>query len=258
MAEREAGSIELTGKVVLVTGAGSGLGRALCRAFNAQGCHVVGLGRKPGALEETGAGLDAQRWSFETADVQDFDQVRSAIDRIVAAHGKIDYVFNNAAVYYKTNFLDESAQQWAEAIAINVNGPAFVCKAVLPHMLKTGFGRIFNVGSFADYAPIANSAAYSCSKGAIHALSKGIVADLEDRDVFGDADIEIHEWTPGHLNTQMSDFTGIDPAISAGWAVELAQRPASGRGALVFENDHELLPPKGLRQKIKEKLFFWR
>jgi NAD(P)-dependent dehydrogenase (short-subunit alcohol dehydrogenase family) len=242
----------LEGKVVVVTGAGSGLGRALCHAFHAQGCNVVGIGRTASSLEETGQSLGHERYSFEIADVANAEQVRNAIDNIAERHGRIDYLFNNAAVYNKIGFLDETPEQWAQSIAINVNGPANCCKAALPYMLKNGFGRIFNVGSFADYAPIPESAAYSCSKGAIHALSKGIIADLATHD----ADIEIHEWTPGHLNTQMSDFTGIDPAISAGWAVGLAQRPPSGRKALLFENDHEVLPPKGLKQRILDKLLF--
>ena len=242
----------LEGKVVVVTGAGSGLGRALCQAFHAQGSIVVGVGRTAGSLEETGQSLGHERYSWETADVANPAQVEHAVANIIERHSRIDYLFNNAAVYHKVGFLEETPEQWAQTIAINVNGPANCCKAVLPHMLKNGFGRIFNVGSFADYAPIPESAAYSVSKGALHALSKGIVADLATHD----ADIEIHEWTPGHLNTQMSDFTGIDPAISAGWAVGLAQRPPSERKALLFENDHEVLPPKGLKQRILDKLLF--
>lgn len=242
----------LEGKVVVVTGAGSGLGRALCQAFYAQGCFVVGIGRTSKSLEETGNSLGADRYSSEIADVANFEQVQQAIANIIDRHSRIDYLFNNAAVYHKVGFLEETPEQWAQSIAINVNGPANCCKAVLPLMLKNGFGRIFNVGSFADFAPIPESAAYSCSKGALHALSKGIVADLASHD----ADIEIHEWTPGHLNTQMSDYTGIDPAISAGWAVELAQRPASPRKALLFENDHEVLPPRGLKQRILDKILF--
>ena len=246
--------MELQGRVVVVTGAGSGLGRALCRAFHADGCSVVGIGRTPESLEATGEGLGDGRYSFEVADVSRYPDVQSAVAKIIDRHSRIDYLFNNAAVYPKVSFLEETADQWAQTIAVNVNGPANCCKAVLPHMISAGFGRIFNVGSFADYAPIANSAAYSCSKGALHALSKGIVADLAGQT----ADIEIHEWTPGHLNTQMSDFTGIDPAISAGWAIELAKRPGSERRALLFENDHEVLPPKGLKQRILDRLLFRR
>jgi NAD(P)-dependent dehydrogenase (short-subunit alcohol dehydrogenase family) len=244
----------LNDKVVAITGAGSGLGRALSIQFAEQGCRVVGFGRRQSSLEETKSKAAAGRFEYRVVDVKDFAAVESAVRDIVARHGRIDFLFNNAAVYPKVSFLEESAQAWAEAIAINVNGPANCAKAVLPFMIEAGFGRIYNVGSFADGAPIPRSAAYSCSKGAIHALSKAIAADIADLG----HDIEVHEWVPGHLNTQMSGFTGIDPAISAQWAVTLVQRPSSAGRSLLFVNDREMAPPKGIRQRIKEKLFFWR
>lgn len=239
----------LKNRVVLITGVSRGLGCELVRAFAAAGCRVAGIARTEQGLQEPAAAAAGQFRGF-VADVADFAQVQAAVERISDELGGIDIVFNNAAVYPRVNFIEESAEDWAAAVAINVNGVANVCKAVLPRMLAAEYGRIYNIGSFADIAPIPESAAYSAGKGAVRALTKAIAADLRDHN----ADIEVHEWVPGHLNTRMSDFTGIDPAVAAGWAVQLAGQPHARTPNCIFENDREWLPPRGLRQRLRDKL----
>ncbi|MFT6791426.1 MAG: NADP-dependent 3-hydroxy acid dehydrogenase YdfG [Cellvibrionaceae bacterium] len=243
----------LKNKVVLITGAGSGLGRALAQAFCKEGCQVIGLGRQQARLEETADSIGGENFTYYAVDVLDYDLLSRTVGEVSEKHQTIDILFNNAAVYPKINFVDESAGTFTEAIEINVIGVANVCKAVLPVMFKQDSGRIYNLGSWADLSPIANSAAYSASKGAIHALTKGIAADIAHLQ----KQVEVHEWIPGHLNTQMSDYTGIDPSVSAGWAVMLAQRTNTKKNS-IFERDQEWLPPKSLKQKIKSKLQFWK
>ena len=240
----------LANKVVLITGVGSGLGRALAEGFVRQGSNVAGIARRDDSLQSTAAPLDAERFICHVADVTDFTAVSEVVRAVIARYGRIDLLFNNAAVYPRVSFMDESAADWARAIDVNVNGVANCCKAVLPSMLAAGYGRIYNVGSFADIAPIVDSAAYAASKGGVRALTKAIAADLQPRDV----DIEVHEWIPGHLKTRMSDFTGIDPAVAAAWAVQLARMPHARARNCIFETDHEWLPPKRLRQRIVDKL----
>jgi len=230
----------------MITGVGSGLGRALAVAFAERGSRVIGVARREQTLHETAALVSAELFTGHVADVADFDAMKA----IVEQHDPIDILFNNAAVYPRVSFLDESPAEWARGIDTNVNGVANVCKAVLPGMIAAGYGRIYNVGSFADLAPIADSAAYSASKGAVRALTKAIAADVQALD----ADIEVHEWVPGHLKTQMSEFTGIDPAIAAEWGVQLASIEHARTPNCIFENDHEWLPPKRLKQRIKDKL----
>jgi len=240
----------LENKVVIVTGVGGGLGRALAQAFVEQGCYVAGIGHRQDSLSETAAAVPSDKFSVHLADVADFAAVQAVIEQILADHGHIDLVFNNAAIYPKQNFLDEDPAQWARAMAVNVNGIANGCKAVLPGMIARRYGRIYNVGSFADIAPISCSAAYSASKGAVRSLTKAIARDIEHLD----ADIEIHEWIPGHLRTRMSEFTGIEPRVAAGWAVQLAMQPHARTRNGIYENDREWLPPKGLRQRVKDRL----
>lgn len=241
--------IALQDKVVLITGAGSGLGRELAKAFTAQGSQVIGFGRSLAKLEETQS-LCGSGFTPLAVDVARYDEVKRAVDYIVNKHQRIDILFNNAAVYPKLNFLDETADQWASAVAINLGGVANCCKAVLPLMIKHNFGRVFNLGSWADLGPIADSAAYSCTKGGLHALTKAIAIDIAHLN----ADVEVHEWIPGHLNTQMSEFTGMDPALPASWAVELASRAPGGKKNCIFEQNREWQPPKSFKQKLLAKL----
>ena len=244
----------LRDKVVVITGAGEGLGRALARAFAREGCFVFGIGRTLSTLLETGSVLNAESYKAHQADVAYYEQVKAVFETIVDRHGRVDILFNNACVYPKVNFLDESADAWKAAIDVNLGGIANCCKLALPLMINAGFGRIFNVGSWADAAPIKNSAVYSCSKGGVHALTKAIAVDIADLNL----DIEVHEWLPGHLKTRMSEYTGIDPSVSAGWAVMIASQPhASGKNR-IFVHDHEWVPPKRLKNRIKEKLLFWK
>ena len=234
----------------MITGVGSGLGRALAVAFAEQGSRVVGIARRAENLQETAALINAEVFTGHVADVTRVADIKAVVNAVIEQHDRIDILFNNAAVYPRVSFLDESPDDWARGMDVNVNGVANVCKAVLPGMIAAGYGRIYNVGSFADVAPIADSAVYSASKGAIRALTKAIAADI--RDVA--ADIEVHEWIPGHLQTQMSGFTGIEPAVAAQWGVQLASMEHARTPNCIFENDHEWLPPKRLKQRIVDKL----
>lgn len=241
-------------KVVVVTGAGSGLGRELAKVFINAGAKVVGLGRSSDKLKETAEEVGGDNFDYYIVDVGHAEQVENTVATILSKYEKIDVLFNNAAVYPKVNFLEESSQNFADAVAANVNGPAFMCKAVLPSMLKNKYGRIFNLGSWADIAPIADSAVYSATKGAIHALTKGIAVDVLRPDV----DVEIHEWIPGHLNTQMSDYTGMEPAVAANWALELVGLSHPEHAPQIYMGNQLYRPPKGLKEKIKGKLLFWK
>ena len=243
-----------TDKVILITGAGSGLGRELVKTFTNAGAIVVGFGRNENKLIETANLVDKSLFDYYPVDVGNFEQVQNACHQIVNKHGRIDVLFNNAAVYNKINFLDETAEQWNQAIATNINGVANCCKAVLPIMIENKTGKIFNLGSWADLAPIPNSVSYSCTKGAIHSLTKAIYQDIAHLEL----DIEVHEWIPGHLNTQMSDFTGMDPAIAAQWGYEILNSIQPSSKNCLFTNNHEWIPPKSLRQKLKSIVTFWQ
>lgn len=241
-------------KVIVITGAGSGLGRALAVGLAGRGATVIGLGRREPLLSETQALARGSRFSPQVVDVSDAAGVDKAMHAIAAQFGRIDVLFNNAAVYPKLGFLEQDAQSWMETIAVNVGGVANCCRAVLPTMIRQGSGRIVNVGSFADKAPIARSSAYAASKGALHALTKAIAADLGD----AHPGITCFEWIPGHLKTQMSDFTGMDPGVCVEWAARIISLPSAGPRSRTFEGDQEQVARRSLRSRILRRLSFGR
>lgn len=239
-------------KVIVVTGAGSGLGRALSVGFVQRGATVIGLGSRESPLSDTESLIGNSRFSWYAVDVSEAAHVTNIVRSIAEKFGRIDVLVNAAAVYPKISFLEQDAESWMKTIAVNLGGIANCCRAVLPLMMRHGYGRIINVGSFADLAPIPNSSAYAASKGGLHALNKAIGADLGDY-----PDIICVEWMPGHLKTQMSDFTGMDPADCVEWALHIINLPPDSRNSLIYVSDHEYVQPKSLRSRVKEKLMFW-
>ncbi len=245
--------MDIGDKIIVITGAGSGLGRALALGLVQRDATVIGLGSRESSLLETESLIGNGRFSWYAVDVSEAIHVTSVVQQIAEKFGRIDVLINGAAVYPKIRFLEQDAESWMKTIAINLGGVANCCRAVLPLMMRQGHGRIINVGSFADLAPIPNSSAYAASKGGLRALTKAIGADLGD----DYPDIICVEWIPGHLNTQMSNFTGMDPAACVEWALQIINLPKGNRNAMIFEEDHEHVPPKSLRSRIKEKLMFW-
>lgn len=241
-------------KIVLVTGAGGGLGRELVKIFCDAGAIVIGFGRDINKLRDLSIEVNNNRFSYFSVDVGDFHQVLEACDCVVSEYGRIDILFNNAAVYPKVNFIEETAEEWNRTIDTNLNGVANCIKATLPTMIHNKFGRIYNVGSWADLGAIPHSAGYSCTKGAIHSLTRAIYADIKHLNL----DIEIHEWIPGHLRTQMSDYTGIEPSIAAKWALDIVINKNISSKNCLFVNDKEWHPPKSIKQRLMSLLLFWK
>lgn len=234
----------------LITGAGSGLGRALSIEFAKRGYPVVGFDRHDASLRET-ATLAGSNFHSRVVDVGDAIAIRNAVVQSQDDLGPISILVNNAAVYPRRDFLQETTASFMHTVAINLGGYVACTHAVLETMQTTGIGRILNVGSFADIAPVPCSAAYSVSKGAARVLTRALVADLSDRF----PDIIISDWMPGVLSTNMGLPDGIDPAVAAVWGVNLAlwrDRTLNGVG---FERDTEILAPRGLKQRVKNLVF---
>lgn len=232
---------------VLVTGAGGGLGRALSRALLARGARVAGLGRDLAALEETGQG--AGHFHPLIADVADAQAVREAVAKAEAI-APLTSLINNAAVYPRRDFLDETGESFMETVAVNLGGPVHCARAVLGPMTERGRGRIMNVSTFADIAPLPASSAYAVSKGAQRILTRALIADLADRF----PDVVINDWMPGMLATRMGIPDGLTPETSAAWGAELALMTDPGLTGSVFERDRELPPPRSLKGRLRDKL----
>ncbi|WP_299937942.1 SDR family oxidoreductase [uncultured Pelagimonas sp.] len=239
--------------IAIVTGAGSGLGRALATELVEKGFTVAGTGRRQSALDETRDRL-GQNFLPIQMDVADGVAVSEGFSELVSHHGDIAILINNAAVYPRRDFLAESPDSFAQTLQINLGGVLNCSHAALQNMAPRGEGRILNVATFADLNPLPASSAYSVSKGAARILTRAMIADLSDRF----PDIVISDWMPGMLQTEMGIPDGIPPKQSAVWGARLALMRDPSLTGSVFEMGSEILPPRGLKGKIKDVLLLRR
>jgi NAD(P)-dependent dehydrogenase (short-subunit alcohol dehydrogenase family) len=236
----------------LVTGAGSGLGRALAIDLTRRGMTVAGLGRRADALTET-ANMAGENFHPIATDIRDFDALRAAFDHL-ADLPPLTLLINNAATYPRRDILDETPESFMSTMAANFGGTLAATRLALDHFVRSGFGRILNVATFADLNPLPTAAAYSTSKGAARILSRALVADLADRF----PDIVITDWMPGMLATDMGIPDGLPPAVSAGWGVELALWHDPSLTGATFEQNIEILPTQGVKSRLKNALLLRR
>jgi NAD(P)-dependent dehydrogenase (short-subunit alcohol dehydrogenase family) len=175
-------------RTALVTGAGSGIGRAVALALIANGWRVALAGRRRDKLEETAAlaGEGASRILLAAADVTDEAQVAALFDQVEAGFGRLDLLFNNAGMGGPPVSFDElTFEQWRKVAAVNLDG-AFLCArgafALMRRQDPRG-GRIINNGSISAHAPRPNSAPYTASKHAITGLTRSIALDGRPFDI---------------------------------------------------------------------------
>ena len=168
-------------KVVVVTGAGSGIGRAVALAFLNRGDKVALLGRRQSPLEDTMAQSSAAASAMPLpADVPCEDDVAAAFAAVAETFGRIDVLFNNAGIFPKSAPFDEIALvDWEMAVDINLNGSFLCAREAFRHMRTQDpmGGRIINNGSISAHAPRPHSAGYTTTKHAINGLTKAIVLD---------------------------------------------------------------------------------
>jgi NAD(P)-dependent dehydrogenase (short-subunit alcohol dehydrogenase family) len=173
------------GRVVLVTGAGSGIGRATAASFAAVGDRVVvadydGAAAEAVAAELREAGGEA---IAVTVDVSDRAQVDAMVATTVARFGTLDILVNNAGIGVAGDILEATADDLERTLAVNVVGTFQCCQAAIPLMLEKGGGIIVNVASVVAFAAVTRRAAYSASKGAIVALTRSIAVDFMARGI---------------------------------------------------------------------------
>ena len=164
-------------KVALVTGAGSGIGRAVALAMHAAGYQVVLAGRRAGALQETAVGT---KMLAVPTDITDPVAVKALFTQIENTYGRIDVLFNNAGMGAPAIPMDElTFEQWTQVVNVNLTG-AFLCAQAAMSLMKRQSprgGRIINNGSISAQTPRPNSAPYTATKHAITGLTKSIALD---------------------------------------------------------------------------------
>jgi len=227
-------NFDLTGKVVWVTGAGKGLGRAMAQALSRAGATVVLSARTDADLtaladELRAAGGEAH---VEPLDVADPDAVRRATERVAEATGGIDGLVNCAGIspdFTRSENVDDAT--WAQVLDVNLSGTFYLSREVGRLMLQRGHGSIANVSSVHATAGSARIAAYVASKGAVEALTRTLAVEWADRGV------RVNTIAPGYFETELSK-----PLLESRWVEQIVPRIPLGRvgaadelgGAAVF------------------------
>jgi meso-butanediol dehydrogenase/(S,S)-butanediol dehydrogenase/diacetyl reductase len=169
----------LKGKTAVITGGGSGIGRATALAFGREGARVAILGRRRDALGGVARELEAQGAEARAivCDVTQGKDCRSAVDEAEKGFGTVNVLVNNAGIVSVSTIETISEEVWDRVMATNVTGPFHMCRAVLPALRRAGGGSIVNIGSVLGLVAMKDRAAYCASKGAITMLTKAMALD---------------------------------------------------------------------------------
>ncbi|HEX4368568.1 MAG TPA: SDR family oxidoreductase [Rhodopila sp.] len=197
------------GKVVVITGASSGLGEATARALSAQGARVVLGARRPDriqalASELTSSGGNAIAVTTEVADRQ---QVKTLVDTAVEAYGRIDVMINNAGVMPQAPLERLKVDGWDRMIDVNIKGVLYGIAAALPYMQRQKSGHFINVSSVAGHKVGPGFAVYAATKHAVRALSEGLRQEVKPYN------IRTTVISPGAVATELPESTS-EPDIA--------------------------------------------
>ena len=205
----------LAGKVVLITGAGRNIGRATAEAFAAEGSRLVLATRRSSSLlEETADACRSAGAEVVTAlcDVGDEDQVQATVQTAERAFGSVDILVNNAANRISGPFLEQSNEDWRATAAVNLDGPIFASRAVLPGMVERGWGRIVNYSGVSAYR--GGGALKAAVKLGIVGFTRGLARE------FGKHGVTVNAIAPSAIEGERDpgterdvDLSGIDPRL---------------------------------------------
>ncbi|QOV33181.1 SDR family oxidoreductase [Streptomyces ferrugineus] len=187
------------GKVGVVTGAGGGIGSAIARRLAREGatvvvCDVDGAAADKVAGEIAGEGGKAEAHQFDLADTMACVQ---AVDEVVARHGRLDVLVNNAGINRRGDLLALSPQDWALSFAVNVDPLFHLCRAALPHMASQGGGAVVNTASQWGLQPAPGHIAYNVTKAAVVAFTRSLARDHAHQG------IRVNAVCPGEIRTPM-------------------------------------------------------
>jgi 3-oxoacyl-[acyl-carrier protein] reductase len=190
----------LSGKIALVTGAGRGIGRAVALALAAQGVRVALAARSAVELEKVRGEMEeggGEAIVFPT-DLSEVEAPRLLVSAVVQALGGLDILINNAGFAVGRPIAETTAEEWDRLMAVNARAPFLLCREALPHLKKSGRGRIVNISSVVGYKGYVNQGAYSASKHALAGFTKVLA-----QEVMADG-IRVHLISPGGVDTGLA------------------------------------------------------
>ncbi|HSM85923.1 MAG TPA: SDR family oxidoreductase [Candidatus Limnocylindrales bacterium] len=197
--------MRLAGKVAIVTGGGSGIGKAIAAAFVREQAKVVICGRDGGRLQRAAEEIGPHCLPI-TTDLANGAEISQLVDAVVSRLGRIDILANNAGVLLPGTAESISAEAWEQTLKINVRAVWMLSRLVLPHMRAAGGGAIINIGSVLSYLGARNRAAYAASKGAVLELTRAMALDHAAEN------IRVNCICPGIVETELVAAFNLDEA----------------------------------------------
>ncbi|MGV0780340.1 SDR family NAD(P)-dependent oxidoreductase [Mycolicibacterium sp. XJ775] len=210
---------DLDGKVALVTGASSGLGAAVAQLFAARGAKVFGVARDAERMATVFE--DVPGGAYASVDISSSEACRDAVAQCVEKFGRLDALINVAGFHQMRHTVSVTDEDWDKDLAVNLNGPFFLCRAALPHLLEAG-GSIVNVASIAGIEGEVYSAGYCAAKHGLVGLTRALAIE------FTSERLRVNAVCPGGMLTpQTTEFAAPE---DADW--NLIMRIAAPRGMM--------------------------
>lgn len=202
--EKETDMNRFTGKTVVITGAGNGIGAAAARRFSAEGATVVLADYVGEDVNKMAASLPPDRTAAMVVDVSDPEAVKAMIENAVRQYGGLDVMVNNAGVHVIGSVLETTLEDWRRISSINIDGVVFGAKYSLPHLIRSR-GCMINTASVSGLGGDWGAAFYCASKGAVANLTRAMALD------HGESGVRINAVCPSLVKTNMTK--GFDQAV---------------------------------------------